>query len=530
MNSLIQLKETTPLLLIVLVLACFGLLPQMQAVSPDPDGCYPNFTTAEGCRALESLNTGEGNTGLGFWALILDTTGNHNTAVGAQALAMNNGDLNTAVGTVALVYNIDGIRNTAVGAQTLPFNDGDVNGAFGAYALFNNITGSANNAFGDHALFENISGSGNTAVGVSALKNNNANGNTATGALALLANTTGGTLGNTMGFDVGPNVAVGSGALGSNTIASANTAVGYQALGSNTTGFQDTDLGVSTAVGFQALANASGPADAANDAFGYKALFNLTDGTGNVAIGFQALSNLTGGFSNVAIGGSALNSMTTGISNVALGTGAGVDITSGGGNIYIGFNAGSGIVSEDATIRIGSTHLFAPMACYIQGIHDVVDPAADLEVLIAPDGRLSGGPISSARFKEDMKPMDKASESILALNPVTFRYKNDARRIPRFGLVAEEVARVNPNLVIPDPDGKPYSVRYEAVNAMLLNEFLKEHRKVQELETTVAQQQKSFESKLAEQHKQIEALTSGLRKVSAQLEASKPAPQVVNNP
>ena len=117
--------------------------------------------------------------------------------------------------------------------------------------------------------------------------------------------------------------------------------------------------------------------------------------------------------------------------------------------------------------------------------------------------------------------MDKASEAILALKPVTFRYKKelDAKGAPQFGLVAEEVAKVNPDLVVADDQGKPFTVRYEEVNAMLLNEFLKEHRKVQELEANTARQQK-----------QIDALTVELQKVSAQVEASKPAPQVVNNP
>ena len=128
--------------------------------------------------------------------------------------------------------------------------------------------------------------------------------------------------------------------------------------------------------------------------------------------------------------------------------------------------------------------------------------------------------------------MDKSSEAVLALQPVTFRYKKevDSDGIPQFGLVAEDVEKVNPDLVVRDKEGKAYTVRYEAVNAMLLNEFLKEHRKVQELEATVIQQQKDFQFKLSEQEKQIEALTAGLQKVSAQLEASKPAPQVVNNP
>jgi len=127
--------------------------------------------------------------------------------------------------------------------------------------------------------------------------------------------------------------------------------------------------------------------------------------------------------------------------------------------------------------------------------------------------------------------MDKASEAILSLQPVTFRYKHelDPDGIPQFGLVAEDVEKVNPALVARDADGKPYTVRYEAVNAMLLNEFLKEHKKVEDLQVTVAQQQKTFQAKVAEQQKQIDALTAGLQKVSAQLELSKPAPQTVLN-
>ena len=128
--------------------------------------------------------------------------------------------------------------------------------------------------------------------------------------------------------------------------------------------------------------------------------------------------------------------------------------------------------------------------------------------------------------------MDKASDAILSLRPVTFHYKTDTKGTPQFGLIAEEVAKVNPALVLPDKEGKPYTVRYDAVNAMLLNEFLKEHRKVEVLESTVAKQEASAEKQeaaVALQQKQIEALTAGLQKVNAQLEASKPAPQVVLN-
>ena len=152
-------------------------------------------------------------------------------------------------------------------------------------------------------------------------------------------------------------------------------------------------------------------------------------------------------------------------------------------------------------------------------------------------GQIGTAP-SSSRFKKDIRSMGDTSDALFALRPVTFRYKQeiDQDGIQQFGLVAEEVEKVDPNLVVRDADGKPYTVRYEAVDAMLLNEFLEEHGIVQELKATVtkqeanmARQEKEFQSKLAEQQKQIEALTAGLQKVSAQIEASKPAPQVVLN-
>jgi len=157
------------------------------------------------------------------------------------------------------------------------------------------------------------------------------------------------------------------------------------------------------------------------------------------------------------------------------------------------------------------------------GLYKPVTPGAPVIV----DAKVNSIRCLSARFKDAIKPMDKASEAILALKPVTFHYKQevDPKGIPQFGLVAEEVEKVNPDLVARDDQGKPYTVRYEAVNAMLLNEFLKEHRTVQELKSAAAKQ----EATIAHQQKQIEALTAGLQKVSAQIEASKPAPQMVDN-
>jgi hypothetical protein len=200
-----------------------------------------------------------------------------------------------------------------------------------------------------------------------------------------------------------------------------------------------------------------------------------------------------------------------------LGYQAGRNQTTGNNNVYIGANI-NGVAGESN-------------ACRIKGIFG--QTAANGAAVFITSGNKLGTAPSSARFKEAIKPMDKASEAILALNPVTFRYKHDLdpNGIPQFGLVAEQVEKVDPDLVARDEQGKPYTVRYDAMNAMLLNEFLKEHKKVEQLQTTVAQQREGFESKLAQQQKQIEALTAGLQKVSAQLEMSKPAPQtVLNNP
>ena len=466
------------ILIFAAVFAWFGLYgaPNGFGVVPPPDGGYPNFTTAEGQNALLNLTSGVANTAVGSFSLESVTTGSFNTGIGADTLLLNTGDDNTATGAAALLLNTTGANNTADGTAT---------------------------------LVNNSTGEDNTAVGAFALNGNTASGNTAVGSNALFSNTTGGTLSITNNLAVGPNVAVGQQALENNTIASGNTAVGYQALGNNTTGLNNTDLGISTAVGFQALAHASGPDAALNDAFGYQALFNLTSGANNVAIGANALRNLTSG--NV---------------NLAVGSPAGINLTSGDFNVFIGSDAGSGVTTASNVICIGAAGNNVSGSCFIDHIFNGTS-SGGVGVFVNSNGRL-GTSTSSRRFKENIKPMGKASEAILQLKPVTFHYKRelDADRIPQFGLVAEEVEKVNPDLIVRDKDGKPYSVRYDQVNAMLLNEFLKEHREVEELEATVAHQQKSF----ARQQAQIEALASSLQKVSAALEISRPAPQVASLP
>ena len=248
-----------------------------------------------------------------------------------------------------------------------------------------------------------------------------------------------------------------------------------------------------------------------NTATGDYALFNLTTGTRNTAIGFWALNTNTTGGKNTAIGFQALVDNTTGNNNIALGYAAGI-FTAGDNNIHIG-NVGA---EESDTIRIGTVAGRGirdfQSNTYIAGISGVTI-AGGVPVIIDANGHL-GSTTSSERFKDEVKPMDKASEAILVLKPVTFHYKKelDPDGIPQFGLVAEQVEKVNPDLVVRDKEGKPYSVRYDQVNAMLLNEFLKEHKTVQEQGETITRLQK-----------QIEALTVGLQNVNAQLAAPSPS-------
>ena len=260
--------------------------------------------------------------------------------------------------------------------------------------------------------------------------------------------------------------------------------------------------------------NDAGTANTANGAY---ALYSNEIGNYNTATGQGSLFSNTGS-NNTASGSNALFYNTTGGSNIALGDSAGINLTTGSNNIDIG---NKGKAGESQYIRIGTkgthTHTF------IAGISGVT-VGGGVGVIIDTNGKL-GTVVSSERFKDEVKPMDKASEAILALKPVTFRYKKelDSEGIPQFGLVAEDVEKVNADLVARDAQGKPYTVRYEAVNAMLLNEFLKAHRQVQELKSAAVKQ----EAMIARQQKQIEELTAGLQEVRAQVEASRVTPETV---
>ena len=366
---------------------------------------------------------------------------------------------NTAEGEHALFHLISGNGNTAIGFDALFSNtNGGFNTATGFSALSSNTTGGYNTANGTNALESNTTGFENTANGFEALLHNNADFNTASGALALRNNTTGGN----------------------------NTANGFEALRNNTTGSFNT-------------ANGDG------------ALFHNTTGGNNTANGVDALYSNTSGSNNTANGLIALFNNTTGGDNIAFGVLAGANLTKGSNNIDIG-NLGVG--GESRKIRIGTAG--TQNGTFIAGIRGVTTVNANaVPVVIDSAGQL-GTVSSSRRFKNAIEPMDQISEAILALKPVTFHYKTDSTGTPQFGLIAEEVAKVNPDLVVRDEKGEIYTVRYEAVNAMLLNEFLKEHR-------TVHEQQKEINA-LKTQLQEQKAL---IQRVNDKVELNNSAPQMV---
>jgi hypothetical protein len=247
------------------------------------------------------------------------------------------------------------------------------------------------------------------------------------------------------------------------------------------------------------------------------ALYSNSSGSHNTANGEGALQSNTTGTANTANGAATLLNSGTGDYNTADGFAA-LERSTGSNNTALGARAGFNVTTANNVICIGTNGQNVDNSCYIGNIFGATS-ASGTAVFVNSDGQL-GTSTSSRRFKEHVKPMEQASEAIFALKPVTFHYhkKIDPEGTSQFGLVAEEVEEVNPDLVVRDKERKPYSVRYDQVNAMLLNEFLKEHRKVEEQGATIARLQK-----------QIEALTAGLQKVSAQLQVNKPAPQTVLN-
>jgi hypothetical protein len=440
--------------------------------------------TANGGFALYANTTGSGNIAVGYQAGSSVTAGNNNIDIGSTGVAAESNTIRIGDPAIHTALFLAGLiaMSPAPPNQTVLVDP--ATGQLGSAELFGVvITSPENTAVGDHALISNT-GQSNTAAGFRALfSNTSGNQNTATGAHALFENIHGIT-----------NTAVGEEALANNdssgnAFANANTAVGALALQSNVDGDSN------NAVGYQALGNNTGGAE--NNAMGYSALLN-SGGAANTAVGDSAFMNSRTGSFNTVIGWQA-------------GTGSGVD---GDDNIYIGATSGPASGSESGAIRIGDPGFV--LSCYIAGIAGQAAPGG-LPVLISADGKL-GTLVSSARFKDYIKPMDKASESLFSLKPVSFCYKKeiDPAGTSQFGLLAEDVEKVNPALIVRDKEGKPYSVRYDQVNAMLLNEFLKEHK-------TLREQQKEIDNLKAE----LEEQKALIQNVSAQLKLSKPTPQTV---
>jgi Chaperone of endosialidase len=402
---------------------------------------------------------------------------------------------------IALLLTCFGHSSTAW--AVVPPPDGGYPGfntAEGNFALQNLTTGTRNTAIGFQTLFTVTTGSQNTAVGSQALKNSTANRNTANGFQSLGSNTTG-------RF----NTASGATALFKNTTGERNMANGDSALYNNTSGDSNTANGV-VALFRNTIGNG-------NTASGDSALYHNTSGNENTASGVSALANNSIGHSNTAVGAGALFDNTIGDFNVALGVGAGENLTTGNDNIDID---NPGVAGESGTIRIGLPGIHT--RAFVAGIQGVA--VSGMGVFVTASGQL-GVTASSRRFKDNVQPMGDASEAILALKPVTFHYAKDIdpNGTDQFGLIAEEVEKVNPKLVVRGTDGKAYTVRYDAVNAMLLNEFLKEHRKNEEQEATIAE----LKAEIATLSTTVKEQASEMQKVRAQLELNKPAPQTVSN-
>jgi Chaperone of endosialidase len=331
----------------------------------------------------------------------------------------------------------------------------------------------------------------------------------------------------------GFNTAEGQNALSGLTTGIGNTAVGWFSLFSSTDGSFNTAVGAGTLL-FNIGDQTSG-AGTQNTAVGTAALLNNTAGVNNTATGSTALLNNVIGNHNVASGAGALFLNNTGSSNVAIGRSALVNNISGNFNIAVGEGAGSAITNAFNCIAIGHQGANVSQSCFIGNVRNAVVAPDAVPVLIDSVGKLGTTNGSSRRFKTQIKPMDKASEAILALKPVTFCYTDDNTSTPQFGLLAEDVAEVNPQLTVCDKTGDLVTVRYDGVNAMLLNEFLKEHRKVQELEATVAQQRKDFDVAIARLKETVSAQlreqASQIQKVRAAVEAARPLEQMfVENP
>jgi trimeric autotransporter adhesin len=383
-----------------------------------------------GLMALQSNTTGVGNTAAGFYALRSNTTGGGNTALGQNALSANTtGDMSTALGYNALIVST-GAFNTAVGGKSLESNTtGNRNTGTGYETFYNSSTGSDNTADGFVALSQNTTGSRNNAMGTWSLANNtSANDNNAVGAYSLYSNNTG----------------------------AQNTAFGSYALYSNTTGN-----------------NLNGT--------GAFALFSNTTGHDLNAMGLNSLYNNTTGYGNTAVGSNALYFNTTGFRNVAIGNNAGQNVISGSYNNYIGWNVGVAYADDETGVtRIGNPTYAT--AIYVAGIAS--SPVTGATVVVTPSGRL-GVLASSERYKTAITSLTNEPEKLQRLRPVTFHLKSEPQGSLQYGLIAEEVENIYPDLVIRSEDGRIQGVRYDELAPILLSEVQHQRTEIAELRQQV---------------------------------------------
>jgi hypothetical protein len=351
----------------------------------------------------------------------------------AVAGTVHAGSDNTALGGNALASDTSGSYDTALGAFALSANTtANGNTAVGYVSLYSNSTGYANTATGSGSLQANTTGYENTAEGNNALHNNSTgHNNSAFGYQALSSN-----------ISTSENTAVGSIALAANNIGDDNTAVGAVALSVNTEGYGNTSTG--------ALSMAANTLGNNNTAMGYQSLYLNGTSANNTAIGSQALVS------------------NTGSDNIGIGYQGGMSLSSGNNNIDIG---NLGVAGESNTIRIGTPSTQA--ATYIAGIYG--NTVSGTQVVVNSKGQL-GVVMSSERFKTDIEPMGEASARLRQLRPVTFHYKNDAHGSLQYGLIAEEVAKVYPDLVVRDSSGRIDAVRYDELAPLLLNELQREQK------------------------------------------------------
>ena len=476
MNPLIGLKRTAPRLLIILALLCFGLLPTAKALLPGPS---PDGGYPGG-------NTAEGDNALHD---VNTAVGINNTAVGANALTNDNtGAYNVAVGSGALQSNTTGQQNMAVGAEALANSNGNFNMAIGFRTLFMN-TGSRNSGVGAAALRNNTTASDNTAIGSTAMRENTTGEN---------------------------NTAIGSGALTNLNGGDRNTAIGRGA-GATYTGAESNNICIGDQTGGE-----TGESNTIRIGSNMPSGGLIVGGVDPFSSDFFRIG------SNMPSGGMIVGSVGA-LKSITIGAGF-----TGGGIQYQELIGQTVSIGPNFVTFNGSSH------CFIGGIFNQTPTAGSHAVVIGSDNRLADASLSSRRFKKDIAPIDKISEGILALKPVTFHFKNDDTNYPQFGLIAEDVAEVNPDWITRDPQGEIYGVRYDTIPILLLNEFLKEHHQVQEQNSKIQQQEATIaelKSTVAQQQQGLETVTARLdeqaaqiQKVSAQLEASKPAPQMVNNP